>query len=137
MLFHTLHGKLHMSNVKPMNPFFKLKVFNTNKDFRKFIVVTSDGLPYKQMIDLIKHTHTCASCGKRLNYLSDMRDHWKETHHSEYFQTYGNILPNIGHFHYCLTMLQSLVNFSGILIIKNWSKLYTLKHQKHCSAKKK
>ena len=38
-----------------------------------------------------------------------MRDHWKETHHSEYFQTYRNILPNIGHFHYCLTMLRSLV----------------------------
>ena len=32
-----------------------------------------------------------------------------ETNHNEFFQTYGNIFPNIGHFHYALTMLRSLV----------------------------
>ena len=38
-----------------------------------------------------------------------MADHMRQTQHMEYFQTYGNILPNIGHFHYSLTMLRSLV----------------------------
>lgn len=30
------------------------KVFNTKMDFRKFVVVTADGLPYKMIIDLIR-----------------------------------------------------------------------------------
>ena len=85
------------------------KKINENPEFRKFVVVTSDGLPYKAMIELIKNTHTCAECGKKLRYISEVTDHIKETHHIEYFQTYGNILPNIGHFHYSLTMLRSLV----------------------------
>ena len=85
------------------------KVFNINQDFRKFVMVTADGLPYKVMIDLIKNSHICAECGKKMDYLSNITDHWNETKHCEYFQTYGNILPNIGHFHYALTMLRSLV----------------------------
>ena len=32
------------------------KEFNTNKDFRKFVVVTSDGLPYKAMIESRMYT---------------------------------------------------------------------------------
>ena len=85
------------------------KVYNSNKEYRKFVVVTSDGLPYKAMIELIKNVHTCAICGKRLRYLSDMTDHITNTKHKEYYQTYDNIMPNIGHFHYALTMLRSLV----------------------------
>ena len=72
-------------------------------------MVTADGLPYKIMIDLIKNTHTCAQCGKRFDLLVDMTEHMKKHKHCEFFQTYGNILPNIGHFHYQLTMLRSLV----------------------------
>ena len=63
------------------------KELNRNKDFRKFVVVTSDGLPYKAMIELIKNVHTCAVCGKRLRYLSNMTDHFQNTHHKEYYQT--------------------------------------------------
>ena len=85
------------------------KVFNENEEFRKFVVVTADGLPYKAMIELIKNVHTCAECGKRLRYIADMTDHMQEFKHKEFYQTYGNILPNIGHFHYSLTMLRSLV----------------------------
>ena len=55
------------------------KVFNTNMDFRKFVVVTADGLPYKMIIDLIKNRHTCAICGKRLNYLAEITEHKKIT----------------------------------------------------------
>ena len=85
------------------------KVHDQNSELRKFVVVTSDGLPYKAMIELIKNAHTCAECGKKLRYMAEMTDHMQETHHSEFYQTYGNILPNIGHFHYALTMLRSLV----------------------------
>ena len=85
------------------------KVFNDNEDFRKFVVVTADGLPYKAMIDLIKNEHICAVCGKKFKYIAEITDHMKESKHNEFYQTYGNILPNIGHFHYSLTMLRSLV----------------------------
>ena len=85
------------------------KVINTCKESRKFVVVTCDGLPYKALIELIRNVHTCAICGKKQRYLGDMADHMRQTQHMEYFQTYGNILPNIGHFHYSLTMLRSLV----------------------------
>ena len=80
-----------------------------DESFRKHIVVTADGLPYKIMISLIANTHTCAMCGKRLVHIADMTDHMKDTHHNEFYQTYGAILPNIGYFHYALTMLRSLV----------------------------
>ena len=86
-----------------------IKVYNSNPDFRKHIVVTADGLPYKVMIELIKNVHTCVVCGKKLVHITDLSEHMKQTQHSEYFQTYGNILPNIGYFHYSLTMLRSLV----------------------------
>ena len=85
------------------------KVFDKDGKGRKFIVVTSDGLPYKIIMDMIKNEHKCATCGKRIEYLAGLTDHMHETGHCEYFQTYGNILPNIGHFHYSLTMLRSLV----------------------------
>ena len=85
------------------------KEYNPCPEIRKFVVVTADGLPYKIIIDLVKNTHTCAVCGKRLSFLSDMTEHMQKTQHAEFFQTYGNILPNIGQFHFALTMLRSLV----------------------------
>ena len=72
----------------------------------KFVVVTADGLPYKIIIDLVKNTHPCAVCGQRL---SDMTEHMQKTQHAEFFKTYGNNLPNIGQFHFALTMLRSLL----------------------------
>ena len=85
------------------------KVHDQNSELRKFVVVTSDGLPYKAMIELIKNAHTCAECGKKLRYMAEMTDHMQETHHSEFYQTYGNILPNISHFHYALTVQSQLI----------------------------
>ena len=81
---------------------------NTNED-RKFVIVTSDGLPYKIMIQIIKNTHTCIKCNKDLISMSDMSEHMKKKHHTEFYQKFGNILSNIGKFHYCLTMLRSYV----------------------------
>ena len=85
------------------------KIVSENDSHRKFVVVTCDGLPYKALIELIKNVHTCAVCGKRLRYISEVTDHINSIKHMEYYQTYGNILPNIGHFHYDLTMVRSLV----------------------------
>ena len=85
------------------------KVFNDDPEQRKFIVISADGLPYKVLIDLIKNAHTCATCGNKFEFLAEMTEHLNTLHHSEYFQTYGSILPNIGQFHYALTMLRSLV----------------------------
>ena len=72
------------------------KVFNDDPEFRKFVLVSADGLPCKVLIDLIKNAHTCAECGKKFDFLAEMTDHMKQTQHKEYFQTYGSILPNIG-----------------------------------------
>ena len=60
-----------------------------NEEFRKFVVVTADGLPYKIMIDLLKNRHVCAACGKKILFLADMTQHMNETNHNEYYQTYG------------------------------------------------
>lgn len=38
----------------------------------------------------------------------EISDHHKSTDHKEYYQTYGSILLNIGHFHYVQCMLRSL-----------------------------
>ena len=86
-----------------------IKIFNEDPELRKFLLVSADSLPSKVFIDLIKNVHTCAECGKRFDFLAEMSEHMKTMQHREYFQTYGIILPNIGQFHYALTMLRSLV----------------------------
>ena len=80
-----------------------------NEHSRKYIIVTADGLPYKQMIKLIKYVLLCATCGKKLSYIADVTDHMKTHRHMEFYQKFGNILPNVGQFHYSLTMLRSYV----------------------------
>ena len=85
------------------------KILNDDPEVRKFVVVSADGLPYKVLIDLIRNAHTCATCGKRIDFISEVTDHMNTTHHKDYFQTYGSIIPNIGQFHYSLTLLRSLV----------------------------
>ena len=74
----------------------------------KFVVVTADGLPYNIIIDLLKNTHTCAVCGKRFSFLSDMTEHMQKTQHAEFFQTYGNILPKLDSFTLLLQCLDHL-----------------------------
>ena len=51
------------------------KNFVEDESFRKHIVVTADGLPYKIMIDLIENCHTCAMCGKRTTHYADLTEH--------------------------------------------------------------
>ena len=86
----------------------KIENSNCNED-RKYIIVTADGLPYKQLIKLINDFFVCITCENVLCYLADMTEHMKTHGHKEYFQKYGNILPQIGQFHYGLTMLRSYV----------------------------
>jgi hypothetical protein len=49
-------------------------VLNINQDFRQFILVTSDGFPYKVKVVLIKNEHTCPVCGYKLIYFLDMNE---------------------------------------------------------------
>ena len=67
---------------------------------RKFIIVTADGLPYKQMIKLISDIFICISCEKELKQIADMTKHMKEHNHKELYQKFGTKFPNIGQFHY-------------------------------------
>ena len=76
---------------------------------RSFILVTVDGLPYKICMDLIKNYHECVTCGKEFKNLADVTTHVTEVNHREFFKTFGNIVLNIGEFHYGLTMLRSYV----------------------------
>ena len=48
-------------------------------------------------------------CDKDMMSMSDISNHIKKKHHTEFYQKFGNILPNIGQFHYFLTMLRSYV----------------------------
>ena len=61
------------------------------------------------LIKLISDIFICISCETELKHIADMTEHMKAHHHKEYYQKFGNILPNIGQFHYCLTMLRSYV----------------------------
>ena len=98
------------------------KVLNEDEIVWKFVVVTADGLPYKAMIESIKNVHTCGNCGKKIRFLAYITDHFKDSGHNDFFQTYVNILPNICLFHYSLTMLRSLGKLErsidyGVLVI--------------------
>lgn len=90
----------------------KKVVANDDDSKRKWILVTCDGLPYKQAISIIKNHHTCVTCGKKLKFLSKLTEHFNSTKHDEFYQTYGQIILNEGHFHMLQTMLRSLVKLT-------------------------
>ena len=99
---------------------YSCKLVIENEDIRKEIVgndgerswllVTVDGVPYRQLISIIKNHHQCVQCGKKIKYLSELTDHMKSSGHNEFYQTYGNILMNIGNFHFVQAMLRSYTN---------------------------
>ena len=86
----------------------KKQIVDTGNNTRKFIIISADGLPYKQMIEILSNRFKCAECGKKLKYVTELSSHLEKTSHSEFFQLYGNVLLNIGNFHYVLTMIRSL-----------------------------
>ena len=83
------------------------KILNMEEQSRKWTMCTVDGLPFKELIDILKDNFKCAICGFKAEHIANLNDHMKETTHNEFFQSYGAVLPNIGHFHYGFTLLRS------------------------------
>ena len=65
------------------------KVIDDNN--RKFISLTVDGLPMKQLISIIRESHTCSICNEKFLYLTDLTSHMHETH-NRFFATFYQIL---------------------------------------------
>ena len=105
-IFNTYSTKVVFSNDGKV---LKTETCGNKNGERKFIVVTADGLPYKIMIKLINDVFVCLTCKQEFKHIADITEHMKMKDHKEYFQKFGNILPNIGQFHYSLTMLRSYV----------------------------
>lgn len=77
-----------------------------NDDERTWILVSCDGLPMKHLISIVKNNHTCEVCDKRLRYISEINEHFNETGHNSFYQTYGAVLLNYGEFHYAQTIMR-------------------------------
>ena len=88
---------------------------------RSFVVVSADGLPFKQMIRIVREYHTCKTCGIELKFITELKTHKSEKGHNTFFQTFGNILIQSGHFHYMMCMVRSFVKLSWDLDIEELS----------------
>ena len=88
---------------------------------RSFVVVTADGLPFKQMIKIVREYHTCTKCNTELKFITEMKTHKNETGHDKYFQTFGNILIQSGYFHYMMCMVRSFVKLTWNLDVEELS----------------
>ena len=64
-----------------------------------------------------------------------MTEHMKEHNHKEFYQKFGNILPNIGQFHYCLTMLSNYVKLILDIDLSDLCKSIHFESPKECTAK--
>ena len=80
-----------------------------NPETRSWILLSCDGLPMKSLIQLIEHTFQCVDCGVRLGHVSELSEHTKSTMHKSYFQPYSCMIPNVGQFHYQMTMNRSYI----------------------------
>ena len=90
-------------------------------DSRAWICVTADGLPFKQMIKIVREYHYCHDCEKQFQFITELKTHMDETGHKQYYQTFGNILIQSGHFHYCQTLLRSYIKLNWDLDIEDLS----------------
>ena len=80
-----------------------------NNDKRSWILLSADGLPMKQIIQLIQNHYTCITCQKKVEHPSDLSEHEEESGHKHFYQTYSVFQPNCGQFHYWLCMFRSFV----------------------------
>ena len=79
-------------------------VSDSDKNQRKWILITCDGLPYKLILSIMQNNHTCCECGKKLKFVSEISEHMNASGHNLFYQTYGSIILNSGHFHYMLAL---------------------------------
>ena len=106
------------------------KIVSPDTEERKFVVVTSDGLPYKEMIKILQNNYVCGECGVNLTHPSEITKHLKETHHDEYFQRYGSLLPNIGMFHFTQTGIRAVTKTVWDIELEELAKSIGLESQK-------
>ena len=71
-----------------------------DKSRRCWILITTDGLPYKMLIEIIRENYTCTECQKKL-FLTEIMEHILQSNHRIFYQTYGSVLPNIGRHQTC------------------------------------
>ena len=80
-----------------------------NDNERSWILLSCDGLPMKSLIQLIENTFQCIDCGERFEDVSELSEHTNATKHKAYFQPYSCFVPNVGQFHYQMTMNRSFI----------------------------
>ena len=81
-------------------------------NLRTWIAITVDGLPHKLLIEVIKHSFICETCGKDFDVISDVTDHFKKHGHKTYFKEFGNCILKIGGIHAEMNMLRSFVSLT-------------------------
>ena len=86
-----------------------IKILIQNPETRSWILLSCDGLPMKSLIQLIENTFQCVDCGERLEHVSELGEHTESTNHKTYFQPYSCFVPNVGQFHYQMTMNRSYI----------------------------
>ena len=130
------HLRQYVAGFKGYNTKFVLtdddiiKEIKESNDERTWILVTSDSLPYKMMIEIIKNNFICCECGENIKFTSEIKEHKDKTSHNEFYQKYGNIIMNIGFFHYCQAMLRCLTKLGYELDIKELTKSIYLESSK-------
>ena len=87
---------------------------------RTWILVTSDGLPYKSIIERIKN-FICCECGENIKFTSEMKEHKDKTSNTKFYQKYHNVILNI------------LPLLPGEALLQKKQKHYTLKVQRRRS----
>ena len=92
-----------------------------NTDIRSFVLLTTDGLPMKHIIDICSNTFICKECGKTLDHISQVKQHMDQTKgHKKFFLKYSVFLPNLGQFHETMAAYRALlkllwdIDFKGL-----------------------
>ncbi len=82
-----------------------------NDEVRSWILLSCDGLPMKSLIQLIENMFQCIDCGQKIEHVSELSEHARSTQHKSFFQIYSCFCPNVGQFHYQMTMNRSFIKF--------------------------
>ena len=83
-----------------------------NPENRTWILLSCDGLPLKHLINIIEDNYRCIDCGTKLEHVSEITKHSKDTDHKSFYQPYACIIPNYGQFHYSQCMLRNYIKLN-------------------------
>ena len=102
-------------------------------------MITADGLPYRDMMDLIMNSFDCAECDEKFDHMANVNEHMKNKQHKQYYQRFGSIVPNLGQFHYLLTLMRSYIKMIWNVDLSDLAKAINLDSPKaqfmvqHCT----